>query len=151
MLCAVLTIVLIYRIPFYTHWVSSKFGNEADRIYEQMQHLTREERMEARFGTTYAIERAVTKMLNAQNAANAIVLLPPPGFVSAMKIEAGKFEVPEPAVFYYFTGYRAVWKNSKDVYSANWALLLMQNRMLLKPIRSKQTMDTLLNIYKSYN
>ena len=150
-LIAVVAILLIFNIPFYNHWVTSKFYGEADRVYEQAQRMTPEERMETRFGNTYGVLSAIKRMLNSINAQNAVVLLPPRDYIIKAKVQDGAFEVPEPAVFYYFTGYKGVVKNSQEVGRANWALMVENHKIALKHINNKGFLDSLLILYKPYN
>ncbi|MFI5195922.1 MAG: hypothetical protein ACHQD8_02440, partial [Chitinophagales bacterium] len=150
-LVAVLAIVVIFSIPFYNHWINIKFNDETNRIYEQSRHLTPEERMEARFGTTYLVLSAIKRMLISLNAQNVVILLPPRDYIKAAKVQDGSFEVPEPAVFYYFTGYRAIAKNSPEVGRANWALMVENHKMVMRHINNRQFLDSIITLYKPYN
>ena len=150
-LIAVLAILLIFNIPFYNHWVNSKFNNEPNRIFEELQRLAPEERMESRYGKPYIVLSAVKRMLNSFNAQNAVILLPPNDYLTVAKVEGGAFEMPEPAVVYYYTGYKAVAKNSPEVGRANWALLVENHKIALRHINNRQFLDSLLTLYKPYN
>ena len=151
LMVAVLSIVLLFCIPFYNNWLNTKFDHELDRDMDELQHLSPEERFETRFGTTYVVLHAISNMLHSVKASNVVVLLPPRDYVKANRTEEGTFEVPEPAVFYYFTGYKAVDRNSPEATTASWALIVENHKMAMKPLRSRQFLDSLLIAYKRYN
>jgi hypothetical protein len=150
-LAAVLIILVIYYIPFYNNWVSKKFDSEISRITDGVQHLEPEARKQFRFGRTYIVINAMKTVLDRSKAQDVVVLLPPKKFLDAVKVNEGSFEVPEPAVFYYFTGYKAVDKNSAAAESANWALRVINHKLALQPLASRRACDTLLAAYKLFN
>ena len=149
-LIAVLIIVLVFRSPFYNKWYNDKFENEYEHISYEMDHMAPEERMESRFGSTYIIQKKASIMLNNVNAQNVVVLLPPQGIVDRQNSYSHSFTVPEPAVFYYFTGYRAVTKNSPEVSTANWAMMADGGKIALRRIPRKNFVDSLLKMYQPY-
>jgi hypothetical protein len=149
-LFAVLAITLVFITPFYNKWLNTKFDGEVDRMTYQAGHLLPEERMEARFGQTYLVERAIIRLLTKLNAQDVVILLPPREFVKRNALDNESFDVQEPAVFYYFTGYKAITPNSPNVETANWALIVEKHKMALRYIRNKEYRDSLLTIYKPY-
>ena len=150
-LAAVLSIVLVFSIPFYNNWAKTKFDDEINRVIEQTGHMTVEERMQTRFGSTYALQIAIKKMLNGVNGQNAVVLLPPRGFLKMMKVDDPGVIIPEPAVFYYFTGYKAVTINSREVNRADWVLLVENRKMAMRHFNDAQTRDSMITLFKRFN
>lgn len=150
-LVAVLSIVLVFSIPFYNNWVKTKFDDEVNRVMEQLGHMSVEERMQTRFGSTYSLQIAVKKMLQGINGQNAVVLLPPQGYLKACKVDDPSILIPEPAVFYYFTGFKAVTSNSREVSRADWVLLVENHKMAMRHFNDQQTRDSMINLFKHYN
>lgn len=149
-LLASLAILIVFNIPFYNHWYTSKFGDEVNDIIDQSQHLSSEERMEYRFGRTYVLLRNIKQKLLMLNAQNAMVLLPPKSYITAMKLYNEQFDVPEPAVFYYFTGFKAVNCNSTDAGRANWVLLSENHKVAMRHVNDVRFLDSMIKTFKSY-
>jgi hypothetical protein len=150
-LFAVLAVLLLYRTPAYHKWVTGKFGGEYTGFKDDIQHLSVPERMDSRFGTTYEAQMAIVNMLHKVRAVDPVMLFPPKSYVNALKPSDGNFDVPEPAVFYYFTGIRSVDKTSQSVNAANWVLLVRDHKLMVFRIRSDRYRDSLLTVFKQYN
>jgi len=148
-LAAILVIVFILYIPVYNNWLNSKIINGADYNF-QMSHLAPEERMINRFGTNYNVYHAIANSLKQQNAVDPVVLLPPKKYLKAMKLE-GDFDVVEPEVFYYFTGYKSTSFNSPMSDRAGWALVVENHHPGLKKITDTAVLNAVRNLYKKYN
>ena len=58
--------------------------------------------------------------------------------------------VPEPAVFYYYTGLRGVWMNSPDVEKANYFVRVNGGEVKLEAIRSSEQLQTILVHYRKF-
>jgi hypothetical protein len=146
--CAVLA--LIYTVPFYGNWIRRNFllpGFSDDLSYET-QHMDEEERRALRFGPTYPFFKSVSQQIRSTGEQNVTILLPPNDYAHKMGFQ--QMEVPEPAVFYYFTGLNSVNQNSLKVRSANWALITENGSVYMNRIKSQSQLDTLLALYKPY-
>lgn len=149
LLLSVLLIVIVYSVPFYNNWFYEKIINDNNSITEQIPRLSVEERMQYRFGASYGVYQAITKMVKSANDTNAIILIPTNSYVRAMKV-GGDFNMVEPAVFYYFTGIKGVVATSPDVDRANWVLLVEGQQMAIRTIKNKEDFNQLLATYKKY-
>ncbi len=147
---SVLLIAVFFSIPFYNNWFVSKFGNDIEVVSEQMQHMKTDERMLTRFGNTLMFLNVVKSSLEKYAKGNAMVLLPPKPYVTAAKLKEASVDVPEPAVFYYFTGFRALTPTSKDVDLANWVIMARDHQLVMYHINSKQMLDSVVNVLKPY-
>jgi hypothetical protein len=80
---------------------------------------------------------------------NVTVLLPSTAYMRYVNINY--VDIPEPAVFYYFTGIKSVWANSPNVRTANWALVASKKTGLrMADIKSNAQLDSLISLYKPY-
>jgi len=141
----VLIIVLYFTIPFYNTWLFGKVLNN-NFIYE-CSNMDLEARNIERFGYSYTVYKDIEKTLG--KGSNVKLLLPPNSYVQTKKIP--DFIIPEPAVFYYFTGIKAVCPNSPDAASANWVFLAAgPGKMAVKKMALVHNPDSLLADYKKY-
>jgi hypothetical protein len=148
-LIGVLFIVLYFTVPVYYEWVTRKILCEDCNMFKQARNLEVEERMSVRFGGAYDMYRSIQSTVLSSKARNPVILLPPNNYVYAMKLQQG-MAVPEPAVFYYFTGIKAVYINSPECERANWALIVKNHLLYIKPLRSKHELDSMVAVYKNY-
>jgi len=144
-LFAVMGVVLFFTIPFYNNWLYSKVLN--NDFAEEVNHLGIQDRNMKRFGYSYSVLSDVAHVL--AQFKDVTVLLPPNDYVKTRGIT--DFIVPEPAVFYYFTGLRAVWVNSPDASLANWALIMNgPGNAVVKKMDHIRNSDSLIAVYKKY-
>jgi hypothetical protein len=145
------TVVLLYNVPFYKEWMYRRVlvPDENGDIFYQAQHLGIEERKQFRYGGSYAFFQSLAVQFSSNNITNVTIFLPPNDYIALMKIP--DLLIPEPAVFYYFTGLNAVNKNSPNVRTANWALAVQDTgHIFMNRIKGPQDIDVLLRLYKNY-
>ena len=141
----VLVVVLYFTIPFYNNWLFSKVLN--NNFLSECANMELEARNIERFGYSYTVYKDIEHALGKME--NVTLLLPPNKYVQEKKIP--DFIVPEPAVFYYFTGIKSVWPNSPDVRSANWVFLVAgPGKMGVKKMALMHNPDSLLANYSKY-
>ncbi len=147
---SIIVVFLLYNEPFYNYWFYNRILVPDDHgdIFYQVQHLDKEERREFRFGDSYIFYRDLLNQFKEHNVQNITLLLPPNEYVHKMNFDA--LIIPEPAVFYYFTGVNAVTKSSPDVRSANWALVAANGKVWMNRLRTRPQLDSLLALYKPY-
>ncbi|NDC42772.1 MAG: hypothetical protein EBZ77_14690 [Chitinophagia bacterium] len=143
----VFTILLSTKTEIYTHWLDN-FIMQPD-IDVQFQHMSVEERREYRFNNLYSLSKYVKQTLDTiKGGPEPVVLLPPTKYLQANGIDY--LGMPEPVVFYYHTGHKAVWTNSPTVRKANWALVKTDKSVALVPLKDPRQLDQLLAIYKDF-
>ncbi len=141
----VLVVVLYFTIPFYNNWLFTKVLN--NNFFYETSNMELEARNIQRFGYSYTVYKDIENMLGKKE--NVTLLLPSNDYVKTKKIP--DFIIPEPAVFYYFTGIKSVWPNSPDAKSANWVFLVAGPRnMAVKQIALVHNQDSLLADYRKY-
>lgn len=148
-LIAALVIVLFFNIPFYNNWLNSNLLNPAISISTLSKQLGEAERKTSRFGYSYMVYTELPGIFKSAKIADPLVLLPPQAYLNENKVK--DFSVVEPTIFYYFTGYKAVWYNSPGVEKANCVLVPDgHGRVMLSKISSPEELNKLLAIYKKY-
>ena len=145
-LTAVLAILLFFVLPANNGWLYQKVLNSNVTFTDQVQHLSTLERNQSRFGKSYDFYLLTAKKLAP--APNVLLMLPPNDYLK--KVNVAEIEMPEPAIFYYFTGLSAVTTASDEVLRANWALVPMNGTIALRKIKNRQQLDSLIALYKQY-
>jgi hypothetical protein len=57
--------------------------------------------------------------------------------------------VPEPAVFYYYTGLRTIWANSPEASKANWYITAQNGGLVFDSVINQQALrDTIASFNK---
>jgi hypothetical protein len=145
LLSAVLLIVLYFIVPENNAWLYDKILSN-DLIYE-LQNQKVETRKEYRYGYSYLVYRDVKNKI--PNPSTSVILFPPQEYLTEKKIT--NFQVPEPSVFYYFTGIKSVWINSPDADKANYAMdARSDGKMVFVTIKNKEACDTAISFFKSH-
>jgi hypothetical protein len=145
----VVVLALFFSLPWSRKWLAVNILCPDCSIFVQARGLEVEQRMSVRFGTSYNAFMAMRKSLLSINAKDPTILIPPRDYVRAMAVK-GDPEMPEPAVFYYFTGIRSVSLRSPGLYQANWVLVAENHQLFLRKIRSKPHLDSLITIFQDY-
>ena len=116
-------------------------------IREQLAYMEPAERLRGRLGNSYSISLAAAENIRKKKQEKtAIVLLPPKEYI---KEQQADYPVPEPAVFYYYTGLRSKWTNSPGVDSVTHALICVGSEVRLLPLDST-TKTKVLSVYRTY-
>lgn len=145
LLVSMLAIALFFNIPIYNKWIFQKVLNEP--VVEDFSHLDPVDRNIKRFGYSYTVFSDVSIVLHPFN--DVLILLPPQEYVKTKMPEG--FIVPEPAVFYYFTGLRSVWINSPEAERANWALIVKgPQNIVVKKMSAIRNRDSFYALYRQY-
>jgi hypothetical protein len=58
--------------------------------------------------------------------------------------------MPEPAVFYYYTGLEGVWINSPDAVNANYLVRFTSKGVTLDLIKTPEQRQKILDFYKKF-
>jgi|SRR5690606_24628116 hypothetical protein len=146
-LIAIFFIVLFFRIETYNNWWRIRVWDAIDRIPTQLVYMEPEERLAMRFGNSYIISKNIAEHLKKLGAADtAVVLLPPKEFITKNNVD---YPVPEPVVFYYYTGLQSLWTISSDVERCNYAVIIVEGKMQLIPVDPQQ-LQQILTEYKKY-
>jgi len=150
---AVLLIVVFLKIDVYDTWFTSKiipvFGNGT--FEEEMDHMSLQDRMAIRYQTSYSVLMETKGVIEKANAKGPLVLLPPNDYLKAnTDPKAGVYTVPEPIVSYDLSGLKTVIATSPNVMNANWAIIVVNKRLNVVQLDSKDKLKEVLNMFKNY-
>jgi|GEM_PF-529146 len=191
---ALIIVIAFFKSDFYNTWFNTKilqmqdpdsytgvedvpavYDRVTDMIGKQAERMSVRERMEMRYGMSYYISEAVDSILKANKVKDPYILFPPNAYLKE-GLHYNDFNVPEPAIFYYFTGLQEVWANSPEVQKTNWTVIIesLKNKDYLQQIiaegqkiiplyngngivialiqvTDKQQLGLILDHYKNYN
>lgn len=149
----ILFIVSVIFIIFFAQatanrlWITQRIWPYMFEFWVQKDHLSLEDRREYKYRGPYVLLTQIAKVLDTSKAHNPVLLLPPNSFIKAQHVD---LRVPEPVVVYYYTGCHAVWTDSPNVDSANWALLVQNGKVRLAQLTKPEQLQQILAIYKNY-
>lgn len=146
-LTSTLVIVVFFNIGFHSEWLQTKVIAPLKLIDGQLLNMEPEVRLEHKLQNSYAIAKATGDyMRSVGQDKTAIVLLPPQAY---LKEQGADFHVPEPVVFYYYSGLRSKWINSPGADSATHVLGYHTGQMALLPL-GKEFKKEILATYRQY-
>jgi hypothetical protein len=61
-----------------------------------------------------------------------------------------QIRVPEPAIFYYYTGLKGVWTNSGEVNKARFLVRISKKGVIMDEIKSPAQLSQILNNYRKF-
>jgi hypothetical protein len=148
---ALASVLLVLNFGFYQEWFRSKplqywadFLKEKDDTAGDVSIRTQ------RYGISYALSMRVRDAILKKNLPHAVILFEPNSYYRDSLHIYPNVHVPEPAVFYYYTGLQGVWTNSPNVGKANFLLRITRKGAGLDTIRSPQHLQEILTRYKKY-
>ncbi|MGB8190999.1 MAG: hypothetical protein WCF67_03725 [Chitinophagaceae bacterium] len=144
---SLLLITVFFLLPRNREWAATVFSYW--RGYQnQKLDLSTESRMQRRFGNNYIYSKNIAGSLQQKNAsAQALVLMPPTNYFKKMGLD---YHVPEPAVFYYYTGVKTIWANSNEAVKANWYVSVRDGKIVLDSVTSFKALQDTITSYKKH-
>ena len=144
---ALLLVVLFFCLPRNYDWFFGGILNPPVSYGEQLKYLAPDDRRMLRYGQSYEFYMKLASVFSRVHKDSVVLLLPPGEYLKRLGIN---FMVVEPAEFYYYTGYRAVWANSPDADRANCVVVPHEKWVTIKGIRSEEEAQQLLKLYRPY-
>lgn len=124
-----------FILPANWFW-AEKLRSYAGDFQRQSKHLSLEERKKSRYESAYTISRNIANALKKQvQVQNVLLLVPSSDYFRNYGIQ---YPVPEPAVFYYYTGLKTIWSTSPDAVKANWIAGVTGGKIHIKAVRSEK-------------
>jgi hypothetical protein len=118
-----------FALPRNKEWLEERIIPYWYDFQKQKNIIGLEERKIDRYGTSYTYSKMIVALLEKKHAGNnVLVLIPPSSYFTAQGL---KYHVPEPAVFYYFTGLKTIWINSSNAKKANWYVHVKDGKIKL--------------------
>jgi len=151
LLLLVLSLLLItafFLLPDNRRWLQERIFPYYRQLPRQVAHLDPEYRKAYRFESSYTLSRWVADSIRSLSGGDSVLLLVPS--TSYFEKHGVSYHVPEPAVFYYFTGMRTVWHNSPDAIKANWYLRVLHKKVQIERVTDKVAFKDSLAQFQKY-
>lgn len=128
----IVLIIAFFLLPRYQKWAGTVYSYWTDYQW-QRDNTDLETRMTKRFGNSYTYSKHIAEALEKKGVKDkALVLMPPGNYFTKMGLS---YHVPEPAVFYYYTGLKTIWANSNDAIKANWYVRVSGKELIIDSVR----------------
>jgi len=143
------TIFLVLCLGYYRTWFLEKPAFYWNSFLKQRtSHASLENIRRGRYGTAYTLSMTVKDSIAGMKVKDPLILFEPNGYYrDSLHID---LHMPEPALFYYYTGLHGVWMNSPGVEKANYLVRVNNGRAELEPIRSSEQLQMILARYRKF-
>lgn len=142
-------IVLFFFIPQNKEWLKGRIVGYYGQFPQEIHNMGIEHRMAYRFEGSYTYSKQIADFFNPRKNKNtALVLVPPTAYFEQQGIA---YHVPEPAVFYYYTGLKTLWANSTNAASANWYAHVKDGKIVIDSVTNSTSLKDTLTTFKKFN
>lgn len=129
--CSAILILFWYNIPLNKKWWNLRV-NTFPGQFADFTDVSDSARLAMRLGPAYIALTGMGNFLRRERAEKVLVLLPEQSFFKRQKIN---FLMPEPVIFYYYTGFKAVYPTSNEAMNANYAVIYRKKKLSLIPLK----------------
>lgn len=141
-------IILFFSFDIYKNWFHDRVYAPMQGFGEQLTYMEPQERLIGRLGNSYYISYNIGEWLRSSHKdSNALILLPPNDYMKEKKVD---YPVPEPAVFYYYTGLKSVTVNNKGAEKANFAIVYQDGANLQVVEINDANRAQIFNLFRQY-
>jgi len=138
-------IVGFFLIPANRHWCSKVLSYWRD-LPAEIRHTSPEARLTKRFENDYTFSRYIAAKFDGRSdRQEVLVLMPPTSYFSKMGF---RYHVPEPAVFYYYTGLKTIWANSPQAVDADWYVRVSEGKMAIDSVTDRKSLQDTITAWK---
>jgi len=145
---SILLITLFFLLPQNNDWERHTVLGYWMDFQKQKNKTEPERRKVLRYGNAYTYSRVIASYFKQKNNLDKpLVLLPSEEYFKKQGII---YPVPEPAVFYYYTGLKTTWANSPLAEAATWYVHVVGNNIRVDSIRDAKTLREAISLFKQY-
>jgi len=143
-----LILFLFFLLPKNNEWFNRRIIGYWNDFLKQKNQLDIEQRKIKRWDGDYTFSKQIADFIAKQDSfQNALILLPPSAYFKDKNID---YHVPEPAVFYYYTGLKTTWINSREVFKANWMVITDNKNVKVIPVNDKKAFMDSIEVFKKF-
>lgn len=135
-----------FFLPENRTWAKKLLGY-ARELPSQTRKLDEVTRLTNRFGNGYTYSVTLAEMMKKNNEHDAVLLMPPTNYFTKRGLT---YHVPEPAVFYYFTGIKTVWVDSREAINAEWFAHVEGKEIVISKGDNKKALQDTITAFKKY-
>ena len=144
-LFSILLLTAFFLLPRNQKWLEDRIFPYWYDFQNQKNNLDIEHRKIKRYGSAYTYSKFIADFFDKKGIKkNVLVLIPPTAYFKKNGID---YDVPEPSVFYYYTGLKTVWINSKEAINADWFVSADSGQII---IDSSYDRNSLLDTIKAF-
>ncbi len=141
-------IITFFLLPRNKAWLQTRPLTYLNEFFQQKDALAIEHRKRQRWGAAYTVSKQIAGLMARERTKDSLlVVLPPKGYFKDRQID---YPVPEPAVFYYYTGLKTVWPNSAEAMKANRIIRAANGDLFIDTVKDKQRLADTLEAFKKY-
>lgn len=147
LVAAIFSLLIFFGLEPNKLWLEQRIMPYWEDYKEQRLNLDVEERKLARYQTDYLFAKNVAGFFEKRGiAGKTLVLLPSSDYFAAHGLQ---IHVPEPAVFYYYSGLKTIWANSPEASKANWYITARNGGLVFDSVTNQQALrDTIASFNK---
>jgi hypothetical protein len=148
-MAGVIILWAFFLLPANRYWFRDRIMSYWSDFRVQKKNLSEEYRKVKRFDTYYTCSKTIAAAFADSNRrSHALVLLPPTDY---FKLRGMDYRVPEPAVFYYFTGLKTIWANSHKAMTANWYVYVKNGKIIVDSVTDPARLADTLATFRKFN
>ena len=141
--------MVFFLLPPYRSWVKERIFAYYHDFTWQRKKMDIQQRMAYRFKGSYIYSKQIADFFEKKRMkSTALVLIPPTDYFSKYGLD---YHVPEPLVFYYYTGLRTIWPNSVDTAKANFYAHVKDKRIVIDSIANRAAFSDSLKAFNKFN
>ena len=144
---SLLVVAGFFALPQNREWLMKKPGAYWGDFLRQKSKPSLEYRREKRWEGSYTYSKAIADSFRTKTGSGAELLVPPTTYFKHYGID---YHVPEPAVFYYYTGVKTVWANSAKAADARWYLRVQGGRMVIDSITDRAALKDTIAAFQKF-
>ncbi|GAA0554461.1 hypothetical protein [Chitinophaga japonensis] len=145
LLAGLLSVALVIAVNL--EWYKDLWGYWND-CRRQVFRPGLEQRKAERLGNMYTLSKAIALALRKERQKEKVVVLLPP--TPYFRKKGLNYHVPEPAVFYYYTGMKTVWPDTKDTAAITHVVEMKRRALVIRRIRNREQLSAVLAEFRKY-
>jgi hypothetical protein len=138
-LLSAVVLVLFFLLPRNQSWFRDRVVAYSEDFLIQRKHTDPEYRKRYRWTDGYHYAKEIAGMVGNKNADPTLVLVPSTGWFKKKGIS---FPVPEPSVFYYYTGLRTTQPGSTVANKATLFVTVVEGMLKVQQVQSVEQLDS---------
>jgi len=144
----IIVLAAFFMLPANRDWMAQRVLHYWKDFTVQKNDLSPEHRKIRRYQNAYTFSKRIAGYFQQNKLTDQVLLLVPPA--SYFSAHGVNYPVPEPAVFYYYTGLKTVWANSPEAINANWIVKAVRGEVIVDKAADKSMLADSIRSYKKY-
>lgn len=149
LLVALFAITLFFLLPRNSAWLNKQLVQYSIDFRGEKNKLDEVDRLSRRFGNYFTYSKNIATAIRERTGNKPVLLLFPSS--NYFKQRGVDYRVPEPAVFYYFTGLHSVWPNNSNAEQANWYVRAEAGSIIIDSVSDKKQFADTLAFFRKYD